>query len=177
MSRPVRFSVTSPVTVEQIFSAFTQEEYWLARLAHFGGSNSLDALLVDDDGTVRVGTVQRLDHHSVPRVIATVLPSDSMIVRCETWKRRDDGRVSGTISMAAEGVPGSGGGTALVEPAGRGAQLTVAATVQFQMPLIGGTIERLIAGDLAEGVRQIQGFTTRWIVQHSTPRDRLGIVK
>jgi hypothetical protein len=174
MSRPIQLSITSPVTVEQIFSAFASRDYWLARLAAFGGGNTLDALVVDTDGTVRVGTVQDLSHDALPRVIAKVLPGDAMIVRGETWKPLDDGRVSGTISMSADGMPGSGWGTAVLRPAGDGARLTVSATVEFNVPVVGGTIERLIAGQVAEGICQIQQFTTQWITQRFPALNRHG---
>jgi len=37
MPRSVDFSVESSASVEQIRSAFSAEDYWLARLAAFGG--------------------------------------------------------------------------------------------------------------------------------------------
>ena len=50
--------VDSPASVEQILSAFGDEDYWNARLAEFaGGTATLDTLSVNEAGTVGV-TIQ-----------------------------------------------------------------------------------------------------------------------
>ena len=51
MCRPTR-----PSTVEQVHTAISDEDYWLARLATLNGSTALESLVVDDDQTVRVAT-------------------------------------------------------------------------------------------------------------------------
>ena len=55
MPRSFDFSVESSVSVEQIHSAFSEEDYWLARLAAFGGVGRLDSLIIDTDGSVHRG--------------------------------------------------------------------------------------------------------------------------
>ena len=47
MPRTLDMSFESPATVEQVHSAFGTQDYWLARLAAFGGAKTLDSLLVD----------------------------------------------------------------------------------------------------------------------------------
>ena len=56
MPRSFDFSVESSVSVEQIHSAFSEEDYWLARLAAFGGIGRLDSLIIGTDGSVHVVT-------------------------------------------------------------------------------------------------------------------------
>jgi hypothetical protein len=41
--RSFDFSIESPVSVEQIHSAFSEKDYWLARLAAVGGIGGLDS--------------------------------------------------------------------------------------------------------------------------------------
>src|SRR5438876_10278309 len=48
--RSVDFSLESSASVEQIHSAFSDEDYWLARLAAFGGIGKLDSLIIGTDG-------------------------------------------------------------------------------------------------------------------------------
>ena len=64
------------------------------------------------------------------------------------------------------GAPGSGHGAAMLAPAGDGSQLTLSATVEFKVPLVGGKIESYVARQFAEGIREIQRFTTGWISEH-----------
>ena len=55
-----------PASVEQIHSAFGEEDYWLARIAAFGGSKTLDSLIVDPDGTVTVSVTEDLRRGALP---------------------------------------------------------------------------------------------------------------
>jgi hypothetical protein len=38
--------------------------------------------------------------------------------------------------------------------------------VEFKVPLVGGRIESYVAREFAEGIREIQRFTTGWISEH-----------
>jgi hypothetical protein len=160
-------SFESPASVEQVHSAFSDEDYWLARIAAFGGSITLDSLIVDSDGTVIVNTTQDLRHGGLPGMLAKVYRGDLNILRNETWRPIGGRRVSGEISVAAVGAPGSGRGAALLAPLGNGSRLIFTATVEFKVPLVGGKIESYIAGQLADGISEIQRFTTMWITEHA----------
>jgi hypothetical protein len=160
-------SFESPASVEQVHSAFSDEDYWLARIAAFGGSITLDSLIVDSDGTVIVTTTQDLRHGGLPGMLAKVYRGDLNIVRNETWRPIGGRRVSGEISVAAVGAPGSGRGVALLAPLAKGSRLIFTATVEFKVPLVGGKIESYIAGQLADGISEIQRFTTMWITEHA----------
>ncbi|WP_193048140.1 DUF2505 domain-containing protein [Mycolicibacterium baixiangningiae] len=169
MSRKFEVSVESAVTVGQVFSAFADKDYWLARISAFGDSNSLDALVVDADGAVRVSAVQDLTRELLPTALARWYPKDLTVVRAETWRWIDGSRVSGQISVATDGAPASGRGTALLVPSGDGARLDFAATVEFNVPLVGGKIENYLASQLGDGIRQIQRFTTDWVTGQVSP--------
>jgi hypothetical protein len=165
---PCSFDVSfeSPASVEQIHSTFGDEKYWLDRLAAFGGSTMLDSLIVDPDGTVTVTTTRDLRHEGLPGVVAKLYRGDLNILSNETWRPLAGRRVSGEISVAAVGAPGSGRGAALLAPSRNGSRLKFTAAVEFKVPLIGGKIERYIAGLFAEGISEIQRFTTMWINEH-----------
>jgi hypothetical protein len=47
-------------------SAFSEEDYWLARLAAFGGIGMLDSLIIGTDGSVTVVIIQDLRHELLP---------------------------------------------------------------------------------------------------------------
>jgi Protein of unknown function (DUF2505) len=167
MPRSFDLSVESPVSVEQIVSAFSEEDYWLARLAAFGGIGTLDSLIVGTDGSVTVVIIQDLRHEWLPGLVAKLYPREWQVVQNETWSPIDGGRVRGEISIATRGAPGSGLGMVLLAPAQNGSRLKCTATVEFKVPLVGGKIESFIGRQLVEQISVIQRFTTKWITEHA----------
>ncbi|CAJ1498940.1 DUF2505 domain-containing protein [[Mycobacterium] kokjensenii] len=167
MPRSFEVSCTSPATVEQVHGAFGDRSYWLARLEAFGGSKTLDSLDVDGGGRVQVVVTEDLRHGALPGMLAKVYRGDLNIVTTEVWTPAEDGRVAGAITVAVTGAPGSGAGTAVLEPAGTGSQLALTGTVQFKVPLVGGPIESFLAREFSQGIPEIQRFTTSWLADHA----------
>lgn len=158
--------VEFPASVEQVHSAFMDEDYWLARLAVFGGSTMLDSLIVHADGTVTVATTQDLRHQALPAVVAKVLPGDLKILRKETWRPIGGRLVSGEVTVSAPRALGSGRADALLAPTQDGSRLRFTVTVEVKVPLVGGRIASYIGGQLAEQLPAMQRFTTAWINEH-----------
>lgn len=167
MPRSFDVSFDSPASVEQVHSAFGDEDYWLARLTAFGGSKALDSLVVGSDGTVRVVVTEDLRHGALPGILTTFYRRDLKIVSTEIWTPIGDDRVGGEISVAVTGAPGSGHGQAVLASLGNGSRLTLEGTVQFKVPLVGGKVESFIAREFAQGIPEIQRFTTRWVSEHA----------
>jgi hypothetical protein len=168
MPRSFDVSTDAPASVEQIHSAFRDEQYWLARLAAYGGdSMTLDSLVVDDDGTIAVATTQDLRHNLLPGVLAKFFPSDLKVLREETWRVVDGGQVHGDVTITASGAPLSSIGTALLAPITQGSRLRFTGTLEVRIPLVGATIEKYIVGQLAEEIPEVQLFTTNWISEHA----------
>jgi hypothetical protein len=167
MPRSFDVSFDSPASVEQVHSAFGDEGYWLARLAAFGGSKTLDSLIVDSDGTISVVSSEDLRHKALPGILSTLYRGDLNVVSKERWTPTDHRRVSGEIIVAVTGAPGSGHGTAMLAPSGSGSRLELAGTVKFKVPVVGGTIESYVAAEFAKGLSEIQRFTTTWISEHA----------
>ena len=167
MPRSFDFSVESPVTVERIQSAFSEEDYWLARLAAFGGTGRLDSLIVDTDGSVTVAIIGDERHEGLPGLVAKLYPREWQVVQNETWSPIDGGRVRGEVSIATRGAPGSGLGMVLLAPAQNGSRMKCTATVEFKVPLVGGKIESLIGRQLVQQISEIQRFTAKWITEHA----------
>jgi hypothetical protein len=167
MPRSFDFSVESSVSVEQIHSAFSEEDYWLARLEPLGGIVRLDSMIIGTDGSVTVVIIQDLRHEGLPGLVAKFYPRDWQVVQNETWCPIGGGLVRGEVSIAARGAPGSGLGTVLLAPAQNGSRLKCTATVEFKVPLVGGKIESYIGRQMVQQISEIECFTTKWITEHA----------
>jgi hypothetical protein len=166
MPRSFDVSADSTATVEQVYSAFSDEDYWLARLATMNGSTALESLVVDDDQTVRVVTTQDLGRDLLPGIVAKFYRRDLKVRHTETW-RPIDGQLRGKICVAVSGAPGSGSGIALVAPTRDGSRLTFDGSVEFKVPLVGGTIEGFIAREFARGIPDIQQFMAQRVTEQA----------
>ena len=167
MPRPFEVSMESPATVEEVHGAFVDRDYWLDRLAHFGGAKSLDSLTVGPNGGVTVVVVEDLRHGALPGILAKLYRGDLNIRSTETWTPTADGLVRGDIDVAVIGAPGPGGGTAMLGPADEGSQLSLSGHVEFKVPLVGGKIEGFVAQQFIAGFADINTFTTTWIAERA----------
>ena len=166
MPRSFDVSVDSPARVDQVHAALSAEEYWLARLETLNGSTALESLVVDDDQTVRVITTQDLGRDLLPGIVSRFYRRDLKVRHSETWRPSGD-QLRGEITVAVSGAPGSGSAAASVAPTSNGSLLTLNGTVEFKVPLVGGTVESFIAREFAHGIPDVQGFTAKWVTEHA----------
>jgi Protein of unknown function (DUF2505) len=166
MPRSFDVSVDSPARVDQVHAALSAEEYWLARLETLNGRTSLESLVVDDDQTVRVATTQDLGRDLLPGIVSRFYRRDLKVRHTETWRPSGD-QLRGEIIVTVSGAPGSGAAAASVAPTSNGSLLTLNGTVEFKVPLVGGTVESFIAREFAHGIPDVQDFTARWVTEHA----------
>ena len=166
MPRSFDVSVDSPASVDQVHAALSTEEYWLARLETLNGSTALESLVVDDDQTVRVTTTQDLGRDLLPGIVSKFYRRDLTVRHTETWRPSGD-QLRGEITVAVSGAPGSGSAAASVAPTSNGSLLTLNGTVEFKVPLVGGTVESFIAREFARGIPDVQDFTAKWVTEHA----------
>jgi Protein of unknown function (DUF2505) len=156
-------------SVEQVHRAFSDEQYWLARLADSGADDySLDSMTVNGEG-IDVVTTQTLRADRLPGVVTQFHSGDLSFVREEMWTVVTDGQASATVKGSITGAPATMGGTAVLAPgkSGDGSRLQFKATVQVDIPLVGGKIENFIGSQLVELLIAEQRFTTGWITENT----------
>jgi hypothetical protein len=156
-------------SVERVHRAFADEQYWLARLADSGADDySLDSMTVDAEG-IDIVTTQRLRADRLPGVVTQFHRGDLSVVREEAWTPIRDGQSTATIKLAIIGAPATLSGNAVLVPAksGGGSRLEFKATVQVNVPLVGGKIENFIGSQLVELLIAEQRFTTVWITENA----------
>ena len=163
MPRGFEVSTPSTASVDQVYAAFRNADYWRDRLAEFGGDSiRLDSLVLED-ASVFVATTQDMRNDALPALIARAIPGDLKVIREETWRHTETGELHGDVVMRTSGAPISGLATALVSPTAEGSLLRFTGTVQMKVPLIGGPIEKYISSQITQEIPGVQHFTTRWI--------------
>jgi Protein of unknown function (DUF2505) len=158
------------VTVEEVLRAFSDEGYWLARLADSGADDTtLDSMQLGGpsgtDGSIDVITTQVLRSDRLPGLITQFHRGDLRIRREEKWEPVTNGSAPATITGSILDAPASLSGTAVLEPVAEtgGARMKLRATVEVRIPLVGGKLENFIGNQLVELLIAEQRFTTTWI--------------
>ena len=167
MARSFDILTASPASVEQIHAAFGRVDYWLARLEPARASTTLDSLIVDDDGAVTACVTQHLGRQLLPGPVAKLIPGDLKVVHTETWRPIGERQVRGQVCVSTSGGLGSGRAEGWLEPSGTGSQLRLAVRVEVKIPLLGRKLEKAMGADLAQGIPELQRFTTTWIAEHA----------
>jgi Protein of unknown function (DUF2505) len=153
-------------SVEQVHRAFRDRQYWLARLADSGADEaSLENMVVDEVGGIDVATLQTLRADRLPGVVSQFHRGDLVIQREEQWTPVRDGQATATVTGFIPGAPVSLTGNAVLVPTDNGgaSRLSLTATVEVRVPLVGGKIEDFIGNGLVELIIAEQRFTTQWI--------------
>lgn len=155
-------------TVEQVYRAFSDERYWLARLAGSGADKTtLDAMERTADGGVDVVTTQTLRADRLPGVVTQFHHGDLSFVREETWGPVVDGQTSAVVKGSIRGAPATLDGTAALTPMDNNrARLEFKATVEVRIPLVGGKVENFVGNQLVDLLMAEQRFTTEWILEN-----------
>lgn len=169
MPRSFDMSTDYGATVEEVLRAFSDEAYWLARLADSGADDAtLDSMRVED-GTIDVITTQVLRSDRLPGVVTQFHRGDLCVRREETWDPIDNGAATATVVGSILDAPAALTGTAVLEPVAEsgGARLKFRATVEVRIPLVGGKLENFIGNQLVELLIAEQRFTTMWIDENA----------
>jgi len=157
-------------TVEQVHRAFREERYWMARLTESGAdAYSLDRLILGEDGGIDIVTTQKMLASRLPGMVQQFHRGDLAMVREEAWGPIRDGRAAATIKLTVHGAPAKLSGSATLAPAnpGTGSRLDFNATVEVNIPLVGGKVENFIGSQLVDLLIQEQRFTTVWIAENT----------
>ncbi|WP_369431820.1 DUF2505 domain-containing protein [Tsukamurella strandjordii] len=165
MSRRFEVETCSTATMDQVMGAFASPDYWAARFHHFGGGLDLTSLDVDGAGAVMVEVVQDVARTMMHPLLAAMYPRDIRVIAVERWVPVG-ARVEGAITVDVQGAPGSGVASARLRPTETGCQLYVTGDVRVRVPVVGGPIERLVAGQVKTHVPDIQRFTGEWALAH-----------
>src|SRR5689334_13047539 len=168
MPRSFDLSADYDGSVDEVHHAFTDENYWRARLAGSGVDvATLESMRVGDEDTVEVVTLQVIRSDKLPGMVTQLHSGDLRIRREEAWGPVTGGAATGSVVGSIVDAPVNLAGSAVLEPieGTGGSRLTFRATVQVRVPIIGGKLENIIGNQLAELIAAEQRFTTEWIAK------------
>jgi hypothetical protein len=169
MPRSFDMSADYAGTVDEVHRAFSDRDYWLARLAESGVDDSkLESMRVSD-GTIDVITLQVVRSHNLPGLVTQLHRGDLWIRREENWGPIRDGTATASIAGSILDAPVNLSGTAVLSPiAGSGgARVEFRVTVQVRIPIVGGKVEKLLGDVLTSLVAGEQRFTTKWLANNA----------
>ena len=144
MTRPLSTSVDVPGPVEAAFAALSTAAWPVALDEQLSDGSLLVSADATPDGGAALVYSRRLPE-GVPGMMKRFLPSDGRVVQRDTWGPADGGRRRATWEAGFPGMPGTVGGTMLLEPSGAGSRWTVEGAVKVKVPLVGGQIEAYLA--------------------------------
>lgn len=166
MTRTIEHRSTSPHPASEVYAVMTDPDYLKARLEQLGGPGA--ALLEHEAGAdgARYRVRHGLDSRALPQIVRNLLAGDLVIERTETWTRREPGRYSGDVDVLIKGTPASAsGGTQLHDVATGGSELVVRAEARVDVPLLGNSIEGVIAEQVTRLLEHETAFTAEWIAR------------
>ena len=163
MARSIDYRSILAFPAERVFATMTDEEYLRARLRELGGPGS--ELLEHEAGpeSARYRLKQGLSEKDLPPIVGKVMQGDLSIQRTEALRRTGPGAYTGDVDVAIAGVPASASGSMRLADSGTGGAFEVHATVEVRVPLFGGKIEEIIAGQVRRLLEAETAFTVRWL--------------
>jgi len=166
MARSIDYRSTLAFPAEKVFATMTDEEYLRARLRELGGPGSE---LLEHEATpesARYRLKQGLSEKDLPPIVGKVMQGDLAIQRTETLRKTGDDAYGGDVDVAISGVPASASGTMRLAGNGSGSEFEVRADVEVKVPLFGGKIEEIVAGQVRRLLEAETAFTARWLASH-----------
>jgi len=166
MARSIDYRSTLAFPAEKVFATMTDEEYLRARLRELGGPGSE---LLEHEATpesARYKLKQGLSEKDLPPIVGKVMQGDLAIFRTETLRKTGDDAYGGDVDVAISGVPASASGTMRLAGNGSGSEFEVRADVEVKVPLFGGKIEEIVAGQVRRLLEAETAFTARWLESH-----------
>ncbi|MEV6214885.1 DUF2505 domain-containing protein [Nocardia sp. NPDC051833] len=161
MATPLAYTARYTKPVAAVRAAFSDEQYWKARIEEVGGPGArLDSFSGTGD-QVRVQMVQSIPADQLPPAITAVRPGDLVIPRTESYTG-----TTGTIEAHVDGAPAKVNATVTLTDEGTGSVVTISGTIEVKIPLFGGKIEAAISEHLLELLGNEAGFTEQWLATH-----------
>jgi hypothetical protein len=155
------FSLDHPYPVDPatLFATLTRYDYLAAKYVAIGFTE----VEIIAAGPTRV-EAKRTTEPPVPGYAKRVLGGKQRVHEVQEWTDGPEPR--GTFRAAAPGTPVTITGTFTIRPDGAAAMLEIRGQVSARVPIVGGKIADLIAGEAARTLEKEYTFTQAWLNEH-----------
>ena len=109
------------------------------------------------DSEIEVTTTGGVPQGMLPAAAKRFISPSTQVVLAEEWRRVGAGRISGSLSVSAQGVPAGLTSTVVLEADGNQTNAVMKGDVKVQIPLLGRRLEAeavKFAPELVKGERQ-----------------------
>ncbi len=147
-----------------VFAMFTDPEYQRQKLVDAGHTRVevVECGPGADGKTVRIVT-RRTVTVDVPGVLKRVLTPTNTVTQTDEWGPEKNGVRTGTWKVDIKGIPIHLSGTMRLEAGKAGSVEKITGVAKASLPLVGGKLEKLAAGNFNESTAQEQDFSNRWL--------------
>ncbi len=163
MARRIDYSARYAHPAERVYAALCDRDYWEARMIELRkfSDNSVERFEVRADG------IDLVCHHVIPRaslpdIAQTVMRRDLIITRVEHYGAFGE-PVTGTFRATIPAGPGSLSGTMSLQSTASGSTLCTSSEASVSIPLVGGTLERVMLDNLVNLLRTEAQVTADWL--------------
>jgi Protein of unknown function (DUF2505) len=149
---------------DAVFAMFSDPEYHRQKLVDAGHTHVevLECGAGADGKSFRIVT-RRTVAVDVPGVLKRVLTPTNTVTQTDEWAQENKGVRTGTWKVDIKGVPIHLSGTMKLEAAKTGCVEAISGVAKASLPLVGGKLEKLAAGNFNDSTAQEQDFSTRWL--------------
>ncbi|AOW93232.1 hypothetical protein BFN03_12835 [Rhodococcus sp. WMMA185] len=165
MARRIDYSARYKHTPEQVYSAFTDRDYWDARIEEMRkySENHIEQFEVTDDG-IAVVLHHILPRTSLPDIAQSVIKKDMVITRKEFYTPFGE-PTTGTYEASIPAGPGSLTGNMKLFATDNGCTFRTTSEAKVYLPFIGGKLEQLMLVNLVDLFRTEAEVTEEWLSQ------------
>lgn len=151
-----------PEPPERIREVLTDQQYLRDKLRAVGGPGAELVSWEEDERGVTMVLHQAVPDDALPPFLRAALASGLTIRRTETWSSFD-----GSVHAVVEGAPGVITGVMRLEPDPAGCVLGAQLTAEVGVPLLGGTVEKMVTDGVAKLLEIEYQFTLEWLRKHT----------
>jgi hypothetical protein len=172
MGRRMDYTIAFDAPPGKIYQDLTSRQYWDALSDAYLWLNSQSEVTSFSSGQFGTDVVFK---HFQPRsellpVLRAVMPVDLVVARAQHYDPFDTGANSATGRFRATvpAMPGHFSGRYYLTEAdgGERSQLRLATECKVHIPMVGGTIEKLILSNVTALFDAEEAFTADWITKH-----------
>ncbi|SDZ11600.1 Protein of unknown function [Saccharopolyspora shandongensis] len=167
MTRRIEYRSTYEWPAARVFAVLIDPDHLRERLRVVGGDNELLEHEATESGA-RFRIRQGVRAEAVPAIARAVVGGDLAIDRAEEWRREADGSFAGEVTAGALAMPRAITAVQRLRalPAGAACEFVVEGEVKVAIPLLGGKLEGLFAGEVRGLLESEHEFTTGWLAEH-----------